>query len=79
MIRTYTELKKLGTFEERYEYLRLNGAVGVETFGRERYLNQLLYQTPYWKKARNTVILRDDGCDLGVPDRRIPGFIVVIT
>lgn len=77
MIRTYEELSRLKTFEERYKYLRIGGAVGAETFGRERYLNQLLYQTPYWKKARQTVMLRDNACDLGVADRPIGGPVIV--
>lgn len=65
-MRTYTELCTLKTFEERYEYLKLGGAVGKETFGFDRYLNQALYQSPEWKQIRRKVILRDDGCDLGL-------------
>lgn len=79
IIRTYSELILLPTFEERYEYLRLGGRVGKETFGFDRYLNQLFYQTPEWKSARNYVITRDNGCDLGVPGRDIPeGTIILI-
>lgn len=64
--RTYTEMSKLPTFAERFEYLKLNGAVGASTFGKERYLNQVFYQSPEWKHARNVVIQRDGGNDLGV-------------
>jgi hypothetical protein len=76
-IRRYSELVKLKTFDERYEYLRLGGSVGKDTFGFERYLNQILYQTPIWKHIRNDVILRDDGKDLGIEDRSISGSIIV--
>lgn len=67
MIRSYSELKKLKSFRQRYMYLRLSGTVGVETFGRSRFLNQILYQSPEWKSARDKVIIRDGACDLGVP------------
>lgn len=67
-IRTYSELITLPTFEERYEYLRLGGKVGEETFGYDRYLNQMFYQSDEWKTIRNHVILRDNGCDLASPD-----------
>lgn len=71
MIRTYTELIKLPTFEERFEYLKLNGRVGSSTFGRERYLNQVLYKSPEWISCRDRIIVRDNGCDLGIEDRPI--------
>lgn len=71
IIRTYSELIKLPTFMERFEYLRLGGKVGEETFGFDRYLNQLLYKSPEWRGIRNYVITRDNGCDLGMPDREI--------
>lgn len=77
VIRTYSELKRLETFEERFEYLRLAGLVGESTFGFDRYLNQALYRSKAWKKIRNQVILRDEGCDLGIPDRLIIGRVVV--
>lgn len=64
--RCYSELTSLKTFEERFEYLRLDGVVGVETFGYDRYLNQLLYRSSEWKKIRNEIIVRDNGCDLGM-------------
>lgn len=77
-IRTYSELMQLQTFEERFEYLRLDGAVGEETFGFDRYLNQRFYQNdPEWKKVRRFVIMRDLGCDLGIEDREIHGRIIV--
>lgn len=66
MIRTYTELSKLKTFKERYRYLQLNGAVGQDTFGFDRYLNQGFYKSKEWKSIRDHVIVRDNGCDLGV-------------
>ena len=77
MIRTYTELSKLTTFEERYQYLRLYGSVGKETFGFDRYLNQILYQSRKWKSSRDSVIIRDNGCDLGVYGYEIRGRIII--
>lgn len=65
-IRTYTELSKLNTFKERYEYLRLDGNVSEETFGFDRILNQKFYRSAEWKRIRDEVIVRDLGCDLGV-------------
>lgn len=77
-IRTYEELSKLNTFEERYEYLKLDGVVGEETFGFDRYLNQQFYKyDPDWKKIRDEVIFRDNGCDLGIEGREINGLILV--
>lgn len=77
-LRTYSELITLPTFEERYEYLRLNGRVGADTFGFDRYLNQKLYQqNPKWRKARDKVIIRDNGCDLGVEGYDIYQKIIV--
>lgn len=66
MIRTYSELRRLSTIEDRYEYLKLDGRVGAETFGFDRYLNQGLYRSSEWRYARRDVIARDLGCDLGV-------------
>lgn len=66
MTRCYSELSKLNTFEERFNYLRLKGAVGADTFGFDRYLNQRFYRSPEWKIARRDVIIRDNGCDLGL-------------
>ena len=77
-IKTYSELISLPTFEERYEYLKLDGVVGEETFGFDRYLNQQFYQRdPEWKKIRDYVILRDNGCDLGVEGHDIRGKVIV--
>lgn len=77
-IRTYTELMKLPTFEERYEYLKIGGKVGEETFGFDRYLNQLFYTSDEWRSLRNDIIIRDNGCDLGMPDREIRGSNIII-
>lgn len=63
--KTYSELITLPTFEERFRYLKLNGAVGKETFGYDRYLNQILYHSPEWRSFRNSIISRDEGRDLG--------------
>lgn len=77
-IKTYSELITLPTFEERFTYLQLDGRVGEDTFGFDRYLNQYLYQrNPKWKAARNQVIIRDNGCDLGIEGREIHGKIIV--
>lgn len=77
MIRTYSELVSFNSFEERFEYLNLCGNVGEETFGFDRYLNQLFYRSKLWKKIREEVILRDNGCDLGILDVPINGKILV--
>lgn len=77
-IKTYSELSKLKTFEERYEYLRLGGIVGEETFGFDRYLNQMFYKSEEWKRIRNYVIIRDNGCDLGIQDRKIIDNIILV-
>jgi len=77
IVRSYRELRRLQTFEERFEYLKLGGLVGQETFGFERYLNQVFYRSREWKKARNDAIIRDEGCDLGILDREIQGRIIV--
>lgn len=77
-IKTYSELMKLPTFDERLEYLRLKGVVGRETYGWERYFNQRFYKDPgVWKRIRRDIILRDGGCDLGIEDMPIPGRIIV--
>ena len=76
-IRTYSELIKLQTFEERFRYLQLNGRVGEETFGFDRYLNQKFYNDPEWLHIRDQVIIRDNGCDLAIPDREIKTRILV--
>lgn len=77
IIRTYSELITLPTFEERYRYLRLGGRVGEETFGFDRWLNQVFYKSKEWQEVRDFVIVRDNGCDLGMEDREIHGRILV--
>ena len=76
-IKRYSELITSPTFEERYRYLRLGGKVGEETFGFDRWLNQKFYKDPEWLKIRDAVIIRDNGCDLGMPDREIHSRILV--
>lgn len=77
-LRTYSELITLRTFEERYRYLKLGGRVGEETFGFDRYLNQIFYKSPEWKSVRDFVIVRDHGCDLACPDREILGSRILV-
>ena len=77
IIRTYNELMLLPTFEERFEYLKLSGRVGEETFGFDRWLNQKFYRSAEWKHIRDQVIIRDNGCDLGVEGREIYGKILI--
>ena len=78
IIRTYSELITLPTFEERFRYLQLNGRVDEDTFGFDRYLNQEFYQrSQEWKRVRDFVIIRDNGCDLAIDDREIMGKILV--
>lgn len=76
-IRTYSQLVRFHTFEERFQYLKLVGVVGETTFGFDRFLNQALYSSKEWKVARDRVIIRDNGCDLGIEDRLIGRRIVV--
>ena len=78
MIRTYSELITLPTFEERYRYLKLDGVVGEATFGFDRYLNQLFYKSDEWRRIRDYVIVRDSGCDLAIPDREIKSQKIMI-
>lgn len=77
MIRSYSELMSIPTFEERFEYLKLNGTVGEMTFGSKRYLNQTFYRSSIWKSLRNRIIIRDNGCDLGIEDRPIYGRVII--
>lgn len=77
IIRTYSELITLSTFEERYRYLRLGGRVGQETFGFDRWLNQKFYKDPEWLRVRDFVIIRDNGCDLGIEGREIHSRILI--
>ena len=76
-IRTYDELVMLSTFLERFNYLKLGGRVGMETFGRDRYLNQMLYNSAEWKRFRREIIIRDNGCDLGVDGYDIHGKVLI--
>ena len=77
IIRTYSELITLPTFEERFKYLKLNGQVGESTFGFDRYLNQLFYKSDEWLRLRDQIIIRDNGCDLGIEGREIHGRILI--
>lgn len=77
IVRRYRELIRFDSYYERFEYLKLRGEVGVATFGRERYLNQMLYHSPRWRKVRDEVIIRDNGCDLAHPDFEIHDKIIV--
>lgn len=77
MIRTYTELAHIPDYKERFEYLKLDGSVGVDTFGHDRYLNQVFYRSKEWKKIRDEVIIRDNGCDLGIEGYEIYGRIYI--
>lgn len=77
IIRTYTELMKLKTFEERYRYLKLVARVGEETFGFDRYLNQQFYHSQEWKSIRNEIIIRDSACDLGIIGREMSKGIII--
>lgn len=77
MNRSYSELIRIPTFEERFKYLQLSGSVGDFTFGSKRHINQVLYKTPEWLSVRDKVIIRDNGCDLGIPDRLIGGRVLV--
>lgn len=76
-VKTYSELILLPTFHERFEYLRLNGQVGMETFGFNRIINQELYHSYEWQKVRRKVIIRDEGCDLGIDDLPITGKVII--
>lgn len=77
MIKTYSELITIPTFEGRFRYLKLDGVVGKSTFGFDRYLNQQFYTSKEWKRIRNEVILRDNGLDLGMEDHEIAGKIYI--
>lgn len=76
-MRTYSDALLYPDFERRFNYLKLDGIVAHSTFGGHRYLNQALYQSDEWKRVRRQVILRDEGCDLAIPDRPIHGKILV--
>lgn len=76
-IRTYSELILLPTFEERFKYLQLNGRVGDDTFGFDRYINQNFYKSSDWKRIRDQIIIRDNGCDLALEGYEIYGRILI--
>lgn len=76
-IRTYSELIRIPDFLGRYNYLKLKGYVGKETFGYRRYINQLLYKCDEWKEIRDDIIMRDNGCDLGVPTYDIYKHVII--
>lgn len=76
-MRTFRELSRIHSFEDRYIYLRLKGVVGESTFGYDRYLNQILYNSKRWKQSRDEVIIRDDGCDLGIDGYKIYNRIII--
>jgi hypothetical protein len=76
-LKTYSELIRYSTFLDRYEYLRIGGSVGAETFGHSRYINQAFYTSHLWRSIRNEVIIRDEGCDLGIPDCQINHRVII--
>ena len=77
IVRTYSELSQLRTFEERYTYLRLGASVGKDTFGFDRYINQLFYKSTEWLALRDYIIVRDNGCDLGIEGYEIHGSVII--
>lgn len=77
MNKCYSELITLDTRQERFDYLRLKGNIGYETFGKQRYLNQLLYRSPEWRRFRRKILMRDNGCDMALEGHQIMGVIVV--
>lgn len=76
-IKSYSELITIPTYEERFEYLKLKGTVGKDTFGYDRYLNQILYNSPEWRRLRRDIIIRDNGCDLACEGYDIRGRILI--
>lgn len=76
-MKTYEELSRLTTFKDRFQYLKLNGRVGEDTFGFNRYLNQYFYRSNEWRKLRNSIIIRDCGCDLGIEGYEIRSNILI--
>jgi hypothetical protein len=77
IVRTYHELSQIETFEERFDYLKLKEALGRKTFGFDRWINQRFYKSREWRRAKNYVITRDDGCDLGIPGFEIYSGLLV--
>ena len=76
-MRTYSDLSKLSTFKQRFDYLKLNGHIGEDTFGFDRWLNQVFYRSPEWRRIRDLVIVRDNGNDLGLDGFQIGGKILI--
>lgn len=76
-IKCYSELKNFKTYDERFKYLQIGGRIGIESFGYDRYLNQAFYRCPDWKDIRNQVIIRDNGCDLGLDGYPISGRVII--
>lgn len=76
-IKTYSELITIPTYEDRFRYLQLKGAVGKETFGYDRYLNQILYSSPEWRRLRDRIVIRDNGCDLACEGYDIYGRVLI--
>lgn len=76
-IKCYSKLVQIPSYIERYNYLRLGGKAGEITFGNERYLNQILYKSPEWKSFRRSIIIRDNGCDMGLDGFTITGKIIL--
>lgn len=77
-IRTYSELIKFSTFEERFYYLKLENGIGEETFGFDRYLNQMFYKSKEWRNLRKYIIVRDNGCDMGLDGYEIGSSLILI-
>lgn len=75
--KSYLELVELPTYLERFEYLKLSSGIGIETFGSDRYLNQMFYHDEAWQRVRRSVIIRDEGCDLAIPGREIRNGIYI--
>lgn len=76
-IKCYSELREIETYKDRFEYLKIKSRVGEETFGYDRYLNQVFYKSPEWRRFRNNIILRDNGCDLGCEGYEINGIFII--
>nr|DAP46088.1 MAG TPA: HNH endonuclease bacteriophage, HNH Endonuclease, DNA.52A [Caudoviricetes sp.] len=76
-IKSYSELNELTNYIDRFNYLKLNGRVGEDTFGYDRYLNQIFYKSPEWRHFRNNIIIRDNGCDLGCEGYEIEGTFII--
>lgn len=77
MIRRYRDLKCIDSFKDRYLYLKLHGKVGEDTFGLDRYVNQQLYRSQRWRRTRSQIIIRDNGCDLGIDGHELDNYIVI--